>query len=187
MIGAIIGDIAGSTYEFHNIKTKNFPLFAPHSTFTDDSLMTVAVGAALMKAKEQGADFSLLVMDKMRAIGRKYPHPMGGYGSRFGAWLRAETPKAYHSFGNGSAMRVSPCALAADSLEEALELAKISAAVTHDHPEGIKGAQAVSAAIYLARSGAKKTEIRAYVQAQFYSFDRTIAQIRPHYGFDETC
>ena len=123
----------------------------------------------------------------MQDFGRRYPHPTGAYGGRFADWLRRENPAPYGSYGNGSAMRVSPCALAAVTLEEALELARVSAAVTHDHPEGIKGAQAVAAALFLAKTGASKAEIRQYVDTHFYPLDFTLDSIRADYRFDVSC
>ena len=187
MIGAIIGDIAGSTYEFRNIKTKDFPLFAKGSNYTDDSLMTIAVASALIRACERGGGFKADVVIAMRRIASKYPCPKGGYGGRFRHWLVDPDPQPYGSFGNGSAMRVSPCAEIADSLEMALDLAKQSAEVTHNHPEGIKGAQAVAAAIYLARTGEGKDGIREYIEDNFYRLEKTVDEIRPKYSFDETC
>ena len=187
MIGAIIGDIAGSTYEFSNIKTKRFPLMARGSNYTDDSLMTIAVGKALMDAADHGGDFKELIVKSMREIARKYPCPKGGYGGRFRQWLVMPEPHPYGSYGNGSAMRVSACGEIATSLDRALELAKQSAEVTHNHIEGIKGAQAVAAAIYLARAGESKAGIRKYVRQHFYPLDRTVDEIRPRYSFDESC
>lgn len=187
MIGAIIGDIAGSTYEFSNIKTKRFPLMARGSNYTDDSLMTIAVGKALMDVADHGGDFEDLVVKSMREIARKYPCPKGGYGGRFCQWLVMPEPKPYGSYGNGSAMRVSACGEIATSLDMALELAKQSAEVTHNHPEGIKGAQAVAAAIYLARTGESKDGIRKYINQHFYPLTRTVDEIRPRYSFDESC
>ena len=145
MIGAIIGDTAGSTYEFANVKTKDFPLFAPRSSYTDDSIMTIAVGSALLRASEKGMDFSGAVVHEMRRLGRAYPSPMGGYGTGFQVWLLSAKPEPYGSYGNGSAMRASPCGEIAKTLEEALCLARQSAEVTHNHPDGIRGAQAVAA------------------------------------------
>ena len=187
MYGAMIGDIVGSKYEFNNIKTKDFHLFSAGCSFTDDTVMTVSVAKALLRCPAPGPALSAALVEEMQALGRIYPHPQGGYGGRFASWLRAERPEPYHSYGNGSAMRVSPCGILAGSLEEALALAEASAAVTHDHPEGIKGAQAVAAAIYLARSGADKREIRRFVEERFYPLNRTLAEIRPNYGFFESC
>lgn len=163
MIGAIIGDIAGSTYEFHSIKTKDFPLFAPGSNTTDDSLMSIAVASTLIQTGKD-EDFKTSVISSMRQIAAKYPCPMGGYGGRFRHWLVSPHPRPYGSFGNGSAMRVSPCGDVAATLDEALELARQSAEVTHSHPEGIRGAQAVAAAIVLARTGESRDGIRSYIE-----------------------
>ena len=187
MIGAIIGDIAGSTYEFHSIKTKDFPLFAPGSNATDDSLMSIAVASALMQTGEGHDGFKRHVVTSMRQIAAKYPCPMGGYGGRFRHWLVSPHPRPYGSFGNGSAMRVSPCGDVAATLDEALELARQSAAVTHNPPEGIQGAQAVAAAIYLARAGESRDGIRSYIEQHFYPLAQTVDEIRPRYRFDETC
>lgn len=187
MIGAIIGDIAGSTYEFHSIKTMDFPLFAPGSSYTDDSLMSVAVASALMQTGESHDGFKSHAVTSMRQIATKYPCPMGGYGGRFRHWLVSSDSQPYGSFGNGSAMRVSPCGDVAATLDEALALAKQSAEVTHNHPEGIKGAQAVAAAIYLARAGESRDGIRGYIEQNFYPLEQTVDEIRPRYRFDETC
>ena len=187
MIGAIIGDIAGSTYEFHSIKTKDFPLFAPGSSYTDDSLMSIAVASALMQTNGGCDGFKDHVVISMRQIAAKYPCPMGGYGGRFRHWLVSPHPRPYGSFGNGSAMRVSPCGDVAATLDEALELAKQSAEVTHNHPEGIRGAQTVAAAIYLARTGESRDGIRSYIEQHFYPLHQTVDEIRPRYRFDETC
>lgn len=187
MIGAIIGDIAGSTYEFHSIKTMDFPLFAPGSSYTDDSLMSVAVASALMQTGESHDGFKSHAVTSMRQIATKYPCPMGGYGGRFRHWLVSSDPQPYGSFGNGSAMRVSPCGDVAATLDEALALAKQSAEVTHSHPEGIKGAQAVAAAIVLARTGKSRDGIRSYIEQHFYPLHQTVDEIRPRYRFDETC
>ena len=187
MYGAIIGDTVGSVYEFDNVKTKEFPLFSEYSSFTDDSVMTIAVAAALLRWKQDGADLHRATVEEMQRFGRLYPHPKGAYGGRFSQWLRSDDPQPYNSLGNGSAMRVSPCGLIAGSLEEALELAAVSAEVTHNHPEGIKGAQATAAAIYLAKTGSGIPEIRSYISENFYPMDRTLDEIRPDYHFDETC
>lgn len=193
MYGAIIGDIVGSKYEFHNIKTKDFPLFSPGCDYTDDSIMTLAVGKALMlcpdapHGKDWEARLSQAMVDSMQDFGRRYPYPTGAYGGRFAQWLRQTNPQPYNSFGNGSAMRVSSCGLAAKTLADALALARVSAAVSHNHPEGIKGAQAVAAAVFLARSGMKKDAIRTYLQDNFYLLDFTLDEIRDSYSFNESC
>jgi len=178
MIGAIAGDVIGSVHEFSNIKTEDFPLFSPGSTFTDDTVMTIAVADSILTGKGYAAAF--------KEWGRLYPH--AGYGGMFKQWLRSDDSKPYNSFGNGSAMRVSPVGFAFDSLDKVLEEAKKSAEVTHNHPEGIKGAQSVAAAIFLARTGKDKKEIKDYIEATFnYDLSATLAEIRPDYRFDPTC
>lgn len=187
MFGAVIGDIIGSMYEFRGYKFKDFELFPRGSEFTDDSIMTIAVGDALMDWFTDGGDLHQIFADVMRTYGRAYPHPVGAYGSGFAAWLREDDAGPYNSCGNGSAMRVSPCALVAKSLDEALDLAKQSAEVTHNHPEGIKGAQATAAAVYLAKTGATKAEIGTYIRENFYAMGRTLDEIRPKYHFEGSC
>lgn len=187
MYGAIIGDIAGSTLEFKRKKNYDFQIFLPGSDITDDTIMTIAVARALMQWREKGGDLHEAMRFHMRDLGRKYPYPLGGYGGNFAGWLRSNSPIPYYSCGNGSAMRVSPCGLIATSLEEALELAKISAEVTHNHSEGIKGAQATAAAIYLAKAQYTLDEIRGYIHENFYPMDRTCDEIRPTYKFEPTC
>ena len=185
MFGAIIGDIVGSAYEFYSTKDKEFTLFSDYSRFTDDSVMTVAVASALLRHKESNVDLHQAMVQEMQYFGRKYPN--AGYGGMFRRWLMKRHPEPYNSFGNGSAMRVSPCGLIAGSLEEALELAKASAEVTHNHPEGIKGAQAAAAAVFLAKTGADKEKIRRYICDHFYDLSKTLDEIRPEYRFDVTC
>lgn len=187
MLGAIIGDIVGSKYEFNNIKSKDFPLFSDDSTYTDDSIMTIAVAKALLRSREEKKDFKPILIEEMQAYGRKYPYPKGGYGMRFSHWLSDINPKPYNSFGNGSAMRVSPCGLIAIELYEALSLAKASAEVTHNHPEGIKGAQAVAGAVFLAKQHKEKKEIADFIRTNFYNLDFTLEEIRYSYQFNETC
>lgn len=187
MYGAIIGDIAGSTLEFKRKKNYDFQIFLPGSDITDDTIMTIAVARALMQWKQEGGDLHEAMRFHMRDLGRKYPYPLGAYGSNFASWLRSNSPIPYYSCGNGSAMRASPCGLIASNLEETLELAKISAEVTHDHPEGIKGAQATAAAVYLAKTRHSKQEIREYIHENFYPMDRTCDEIRPTYKFEPTC
>ena len=192
MYGAFIGDIVGSKYEFNNIKTKDFPLFSAGCDYTDDSIMTAAVAKAIMKSREarfhhETTTFREILIDTMKDFGRRYPHPTGAYGTMFQEWLRMEDPKPYGSFGNGSAMRVSPCGLAAVTMEEALALARVSACVSHNHPEGVKGAEAVAAAVYLAKRGGSKDEIRKYIGDNYYDLDFTLDSIRDTYAFDGTC
>ncbi len=179
MIGALIGDISGSTYEFEENKDSSVPLFPPHSSFTDDTVMTVATGHAILT----GTSYRDAYVD----FGRRYPYPMGQYGARFSQWLRQPDPQPYNSWGNGSAMRAGPIGWAFSSLESALDEAEKSASVSHNHVEGIKGAQAVAAAVWLGRHGKSKAEIRTYVEAEFgYNLHRTAHEIRGTYEFDES-
>ena len=182
MKGAIIGDIVGSIYEWHNIKTKDFPLFAPNCFFTDDSIMTLAVGRAFLNCTDE-ADFPEELVYQMRLFGHMYPH--GGYGGRFKQWLRAEDPHPYNSFGNGAAMRCSPAGMIASSLEEAEDLGQRTAEVTHNHPEGIKAARVTAGLVYLGREGRSMDELRAYAEAVYEI--PTCDAIRSWYEFDETC
>ncbi|MBO5778970.1 MAG: ADP-ribosylglycohydrolase family protein [Clostridia bacterium] len=186
MLGAIIGDIVGSPYEFGSHKRKEFLFYQSGCRPTDDSVMTIAVGCACASANcHNEQEFKRTLIDIMREIGRQYPY--AGYGGMFYSWLMSDDGKPYGSYGNGSAMRVSPVAWTVDTLEEVETLAKWSAEVTHDHPEGIKGAQAIASAIFLARTGADKDEIRAYIEANYYDLDFSLEEIRPNYGFDVTC
>ena len=181
MLGALIGDIVGSVYEWNNIKTKDFPLFTNDCFFTDDSVMTIAVADALLNGGTAD-DF----IDSMKQIGRLYPN--SGYGGNFYGWVMSDDRKPYNSFGNGSAMRVAPCGWFAESLDEAELLAEQSASVTHNHPEGIKGAKATASAIYLARAGNTKEQIKNYIESKYgYNLNKTLDEIRPHYRFNETC
>ena len=186
MLGAIIGDTVGSIYEFDNIKTTDFPLFSERSEFTDDSIMSFAVADWLLR--DEHHTHKELEASMVR-FAYEYPNPIGGYGGSFYRWLfsgRERVP--YNSWGNGSAMRVSAVGWAFDTLEETLRVAEISAAITHNHPEGIKGAQAVAAAIFLGRTGKTKAEIKEYVETRFgYDLSRTCEEIRPGYTFQESC
>lgn len=185
MKGAITGDIIGSRYEWNNIKTKKFPLFGKGCFPTDDSMMTLAVASAIMKTKKDGSDLGENTVFYMKKYGRKYPD--AGYGGHFYGWLFSEDSAPYNSWGNGSAMRVSPCGFAAKSLEEAESFAETTAAVTHNHPEGIKGAKATAAAIFLAKSGKSKEEIKEYILEKYYDIDFTLDEIRADYRFDVSC
>ena len=188
MYGAILGDIIGSPYEFDmGNKTKDFPLFSEYSEFTDDTVMTIAVCDALLRVSDGKTEtIEKTVVGSMKKWGRKYPD--AGYGSMFSQWLMAENPRPYGSFGNGSAMRVSSVGWLYNSLEETRKVARITAGVTHNHPEGIKGAEAVASAIYLARSGEYKGSIKSYIMDEFdYDLDRTCDEIRPHYHHVESC
>ncbi|MCR5134791.1 MAG: ADP-ribosylglycohydrolase family protein [Clostridiales bacterium] len=216
MYGAIIGDIAGSSYEWHATKDKDFEWFRKGSRFTDDTVMTVAVAESLLgllagngtyspgwrslgdwsdvdTSGESLSDAAVLqsVTYGLRKWGRRYPH--AGYGGRFSAWLTMPHPKPYHSFGNGSAMRVSPAGWLFDDMFTTRRIARLTAAVTHDHQEGIKGAEAVAAAIFLAREEADKQTfdkqvIKTYIEKEFgYDLGRTLDEIRPDYAFDVSC
>ena len=191
MLGAIIGDTIGSVYEFHNIKTTHFPLFDPRSNYTDDSVMTMAVTNWLLTDPQHG-------MDTLEAsflnFAQKYPCPMGGYGPGFYRWLfEPETfvegkRHPYNSFGNGAAMRCSANGWMFDTLEETERVAGLSAAITHNHPEGIKGAQSTAAAIFMARNGKSKEEIKNYISTRYgYNLNRTCDEIRPVYDWDSSC
>ena len=184
-MGAIVGDCVGSRFEFDNIKSKNFDLFTPESTLTDDSLMTIAVFKALTNCKEDYSDLAEQTVKCMRELGRLYPE--AGYGVKFDFWLHDKNPKPYNSWGNGSAMRVSGCGFMANTLEEAEKLAEITASVTHNHPEGIKGAKATAAAVFLAKNGTDKKEIREYITKNYYPLDFTLDEIRNDYDFDVSC
>lgn len=185
MYGAIIGDIVGSKYEFHNIKTKDFPFISKGCEFTDDTVMTVAVARALLRSREEQRPFQPILVQEMQSLGREYPN--AGYGGMFCSWLHAKSPKPYNSFGNGAAMRVSPCGLIAVTLDEAIALARASGEVTHNHPEGIKGAEATAAAIFLAKTGKSKGDIGRYLGEHYYKLSQTLDEIRPMYRFNETC
>ncbi len=189
MYGAILGDIVGSPYEFdcNNYKAKDFPLFSRHSDFTDDTVMTLAVAKALLSTRGQdNAAIKAALVGELRRLGRAYPGR--DYGARFGGWLYEDDLRPYHSYGNGSAMRVSSAAWLAKDMAESLHLARLTAKVTHDHPEGIKGAQATAAAIFLARTGHGKEEIKAYVEREFgYDLSCSCDEIRPTYHHVESC
>ena len=185
MLGAIIGDISGSRFEWDNNKSKKFKLLADECRPTDDSMMTLAVAKALLESKADRSDLPEKAVQYMQEIGREYPH--AGYGGRFRQWLRSDDPKPYYSWGNGAAMRVSPCGFAAGSLEEAASLSKAVTGVTHDHPEGLKGAEAVSVAIFLARTGSSLSEIRDYINKHYYKIDFRLDEIREDYSFDVSC
>lgn len=185
MIGAIIGDIVGSRFEWNNHRNKDFELFTPECFVTDDSIMTLAVGKAIMESKADWNDLSAQAVRCMQDVGR--PYPGCGYGGRFYDWMYSDNPQPYNSFGNGAAMRVSACGFAAKSLEEAKLLSKLVTEVTHDHPEGIKGAEATTVAIYMARTGCSMEEIREAIDRDYYPMDFTLDGIRESYRFNETC
>lgn len=185
MLGAIIGDIVGSRFEWDNYKGKDFEFFSPKCFPTDDSIMTLAVARSILDCGPDYGDLPEQAVRSMQSLGRQYPD--AGYGGRFSVWLWSEEPKPYGSYGNGAAMRVSPCGFAARSLDEAGELSEMVTRVTHDHPEGLKGAEATAAAIYLARDGKPLEEIRDYINAHYYPLDFTLDEIRDSYEFDVSC
>ena len=199
MLGAIIGDTVGSVYEFHNIKTTHFPLFDPRSNYTDDSIMTMAVADWLLTDPKHGMD---TLEASLLNFAKKYPCPMGGYGGGFRRWLfhsedlkdygsgdfKIGTRHPYNSFGNGAAMRCSANGWMFDTLDDTERVAGLSAAITHNHPEGIKGAQSTAAAIFMARDGKSKEEIRDYISTKYgYNLNRTCDEIRPVYDWDSSC
>lgn len=199
MLGAIIGDIAGSTFEFNNTKDYNFPLFAEQSDYTDDTICSIAVAEWLLEDKE---NLSHEVLEqKFVELANEYPCPMGGYGGGFRTWLfhpkylrsynglpSAGERVPYNSWGNGSAMRVSAVGWMFDTLWQTEKAAEISANITHNHPEGVKGAQATAAAIFMGRTGSSKEEIRDYIEKTYgYDLHRTCDDIRPDYTFDGSC
>jgi len=178
MIGAIAGDIIGSVYEHNPHKSEEFPLFSDYSRFTDDTVMSLAVARAILEGGNYG--------DEMKSLGRIFPN--AGYGGNFILWIAEDEIRPYDSWGNGSAMRVSPIGFAYNTEEDLLREARKSSMVSHDHPEGIKGAQAVALTIMLARQGSSKEQIRERISTEFtYDLDRTIDQIRPDYKFDVSC
>jgi ADP-ribosylglycohydrolase len=180
MLGAIVGDIVGSIYEFNNHRSKDFLLFGDGCDFTDDTVLTVAVADCLMKNGNYA--------EYIKQYARAYPQVKGSYGGRFAQWIHSESMEPYNSWGNGSAMRVSAVGFAFDTLEMVMQEAKKSAEVTHNHPEGIKGAQATAVAIFLARKGKSKEQIKAAISKSFgYDLDRTLDEIRPVYKFNESC
>ncbi|MEE8259634.1 MAG: ADP-ribosylglycohydrolase family protein [Nitrospinaceae bacterium] len=178
MLGAIAGDIIGSRFEQNPIKTTDFELFHPECRFTDDSVLTLAVAEHIFLGRD--------LVDTLKEYFNQYPD--AGYGERFMQWASSPSREPYNSFGNGSAMRVSPVGFAFDSLEVVLEKARGTAEVTHNNPEGIKGAQATAAAVFLARTGSSKKEIKSFIETQFqYNLSDRLDAIRPQYTFDATC
>ena len=189
MYGAILGDMIGAPYEFdRGRKTKEFPLFGLLSQFTDDSVMTIAVAEVLLGVSVGASDTDICddLIDSMHHWGRKYPD--AGYGGRFYGWLNSGSRKPYNSYGNGSAMRVSSAGWLYDTLGETRRIARLTAEVTHNHPEGIKGAEATAAAIFLARTGHSKEQIKKYIVDEFgYDLSKTCDEIRPAYHHVESC
>lgn len=178
IMGGIIGDIIGSAFEWNNVKTTDFPLFSNRTTFTDDSVLTIGTMDCILNQR----DFT----EVYQIYGRRFPD--AGYGGSFFNWIFDENPEPYHSWGNGSAMRVSPIGWAYDTIEEVLYQSKRSSEVTHNHPEGIKGAQATASTIFLSRKGRSKSEIKRYIEETFnYDLNRSVEKIRPTYRFDVSC
>lgn len=188
MLGAIIGDIAGSRFEFSNYRAKDFELFGDGCFATDDSIMTLAVAQAIMDTKSRENYYDALAQNTVRAMQRVgRPYPACGYGGRFYDWMYSDDPKPYDSFGNGAAMRISPVIDFARTEEEAKALSRAVTAVTHGHPEGIKGAEATVIAGFMAKNGASRDDIRSRIERDYYTLDFTIDSIRDSYKFNETC
>ena len=185
MIGAIIGDVAGSRFEFNNHRSKDFDIFARNCSVTDDSIMTLAVGKALLDwRKNPDLDLTKHTVEMMQEIGR--PYPGCGFGGRFYRWMYSDDPQPYYSYGNGAAMRVSPVGYVADTMDEAKDLSAIVTGVTHNHPEGLKGAEATACLVWGALHGWTKEELLDLAKT-YYDLDFTIDEIRPYYQFNETC
>ena len=189
MIGAVVGDIAGSVYEFDNIKTKDFDLFADHNGhscgFTDDTVMTLAVALALVAAKDDWAQLPGFADTAMHKLGTLYPD--AGYGERFGMWIFLDGHAPYNSFGNGAAMRVSPVSYAAKDISEVKYLSRLVTEITHNHPEGLKGAEATAVCTWMALHGYSKQQILDCVSTQYYDISFSLDEIRPTYSFNEAC
>lgn len=184
MIGVIIGDIAGSRFEFNNIKTKKFNLFSNECRPTDDSIMSLAIAKALLLCNGKYDNLGEITIRTMRELGKKYEKC--GFGGRFRVWLKSENPASYGSFGNGSAMRVSPVAYAANSMEEVKDLARKVTEITHNHEDGLKGGECIAVAVWMARQGQSKEEIKSEME-KYYSLDFTLDEIRPTYTFKVSC
>ncbi len=184
MLGALIGDVAGSRFEWRNIKSKEFELLIPGCMPTDDSNMTLAVAKAILASRSPWQDLPRQAIIWMRELGGRYPF---GFGAHFDQWLHSPNPAPYNSWGNGAAMRVSPCGWAAQTLDEALMLSDAVTAVSYNPPEGMKGARAVTETIFLARCGKNKDEIRESIREKYYRLDFTLDEIRPIYRFDVSC
>lgn len=185
MIGAIIGDIAGSRFERVNHRSKEFDMFDKKCRPTDDSIMSLAIAKALLECEEKFDSLSAKAISCMQELGRIYKN--AGYGGSFIKWIFADEPQPYNSFGNGAGMRVGPCGFVAKTVEEAIELSELVTRVSHDHPEGLKGAEAVSVAVFLAKNGKSKEEIKTYIQENYYEIGFTLDQIRKDYKFDVSC
>lgn len=185
MLGAIVGDIVGSRFEFEGFKSKDFAMFSTKCFVTDDSIMTLAVAEAILKCQGDYTKLYEYTIASMRLIGPKYP--CSGYGGNFFRWLYQEKPRPYNSYGNGAAMRISPVAYIAKSLSEVKKFSKAVTETTHNNCEGLKGAEAVACAIYLAKEGKTQAEIREFIQLNYYDISFTLDELRPTYEFDVTC
>ena len=184
MIGAIVGDIVGSIYEWDNIKTKEFKFLTKENFFTDDTVMTLAIAKALLKLDKDLKSWQTYLIKEMQTIGLK--HPASGYGRYFMFWLLSKNPKTYHSYGNGAGMRISPVAYVGKTLDEVTFLSRIVTEITHDHPEGIKAAEAIAVATFMARKKCSKSDMKKHLQKHYYPLDFSLEQIRTTYTFDET-
>ena len=186
MLGAIIGDIVGSRFEFANHRSKHFELFTKECFATDDSVLTLAICDALLRSAPSFKNLPAQTVTSMQTIGREYPD--SGYGGLFSQWLYSENPAPYESFGNGAAMRVSGCAYAGDSIKAVEKLSAAVTGVTHNHPEGLKGAEATAVAVYLARTGSSKEEIRSVIEKKYYGkYGRTLADLQAAYAWEDGC
>lgn len=185
MLGAIVGDVVGSRFELASLQSKEFSFFAPDCHISDDTILTLAICQAFLDCRGDYNRLSLQAAAQLKAFALRYPR--AGYGSKFLVWMLADVSEPYGSLGNGSAMRVSPCAMVARSLEEVKKFSYAVTAVTHNHPEGLKGAEAIAVAAFLAKEKRSKAEIGRYVQDHYYPMDFLIDEIRPHYHFGNTC
>lgn len=183
--GAIVGDIVGSVYEFDNIKTKDFPLFSEHGFITDDSCMTIAVADALICWRHDGGDLQSAARKSMRTIGRRFPNM--GYGFRFARWLDSDDNESYDSWGNGAAMRVSAVGWIGQSISEVKRLSYMVTSVSHDHIEGIKGAEATAVSVFLARTGKDKSDIAKYITKNYYDWCLSVPELQNNYSWDGSC
>ncbi|MBP3620006.1 MAG: ADP-ribosylglycohydrolase family protein [Clostridia bacterium] len=185
MLGAIVGDIVGSKYEFNNLKSKEFVLFDEDNHFTDDTVMTLAVYKSLKRCKGDYRNLPIVTIKTMQELANHFPEV--GYGEKFQEWLNAIEPKPYNSWGNGAAMRVSPVAYFANSLEEVKYLSRKVTAISHNHPQAIKGAEAVASAIFLARQGKSKEELKTFVEEYYYPLDFDYEDLKSNYKFHVSC
>lgn len=185
MIGAIIGDIAGSRFEWNNHRSKDFDLLSSNCFFTDDSVMSLAVCDALMNCRPDYSNLSKQAIHSLQEVGRSYPHC--GYGGFFFRWMYSDNPMPYNSYGNGAAMRVSGCGYVGRSIDEVKQLSRAVTEITHNHPEGLKGAEATAVAVYLARTGQSMKEIYNFITKNYYPLDFTLNGIRETYKYNETC